>query len=129
MKLLLVGILVFMLVGCAGQFQGIGDIGTLDLKNAEQTRKLAKDLLSTWKLNSGFLKGYLGTKMKELPTSLTEAMTELDTIASKPEDQWTDADLGYSLGVRVRLLSAVVQQAIKQFAPEIMSYIPGWLAL
>ena len=117
------------MIGCAGQFQGIGDIGKIDLQNAEQTRILAKDLFSTWRLNGGFIRGVLGSKIGELPNSLVEAMNDLDKIAEKPPDQWTDHDLGYSLGVRIRRLSATVQAAIKLYAPEVMQYIPGFLTL
>ena len=129
MKTIGITLLLLSLTACAGQFQGIGSIGQLDLQNAIETRKLARDLLSTWRLNSGFIRGTLGPKLQELPASIVMAMDELDKLALKDPSQWDDFDLGYSLGVRVRMLSAIIQNALKLYAPEVLQFVPGVLGL
>ena len=49
-------------------------------------------------------------------------MAELDALAEKKD--LNDFDLGYSLGTRVRLMGAMVQNIIKQYAPEVLQYFP-----
>ena len=128
MLLLICAIVIALgMSGCAYIQSAAKDAGQIDLKNAEATRQLARDMLSTWKLNSGAIRGALGPKLGELPAQAVEAMKELDALAEKTE--LTDYDLGYSLGARVRMLSSIVQETFKLFAPEILKYIPSVLAL
>lgn len=112
-----------VLIGCAT----MQVISEQDLKNAETSKIVAKNLLSTWKLNSGFIRGALGTRILELPFQAVSAMNELDELAEKTN--LTDYDLGYSLGLRVRALGAVVQEAFRLYAPEILKYLPSLLTL
>ncbi len=124
-------LIVFMcavfLGGCSSMQSGMAKAGQIDLKNATATRQLAKDLLSTWKLNSGFIRGALGPKISELPNQAVEAMKELDALAEKTDAN--DYDLGYSLGVRVRMLGSVVMEAFKLYSPEVLKFVPSVLAL
>ena len=128
-------ILVFLLIAsfamtlpaCSTMHSGIGKLGEMDLANAEATRKLAQDLLKTWKLNSGFIHGALGDKIHEFPWSAITGMDELDKLAEKTD--LNDYDLGYSLGVRVRMLNQVIMEAIKIYAPDILTYLPSLLAM
>ncbi len=118
---------ILWLTGCAGTDKfTVASIGKIDMQNAIETRKLAKDLLSTWRLNSGFIKGAMGPKLQELPASVVMAMDELDKLALKEKPD--DYDLGYSLGLRVRMLGALVMESLKIYAPEILSAIPKILA-
>jgi len=114
---------IFLFFGCAT----IQVISEQDLKNAETSKIIAKNLLSTWKLNSGFIRGALGNKISELPNQAVEAMNELDKLAEKTD--LTDYDLGYSLGLRVRALSSIVQEVFKIYAPEVLKYLPSLLTL
>jgi hypothetical protein len=115
-----------LLASCASLQTGAIQAGQLDLKNAEATRALAKNLLSTWKLNSGFIRGALGPKLGELPQQAVAAMDELDKLAEKTEPN--DFDLGWSLGGRIRMLGAIVQAALKLYAPDVLQYLPSVLA-
>jgi len=117
-----------MAVSCAAIRKDLVKLSEEDLKNAETTRVVAKNLLSTWKLNSGFIKGALGARLNEMPQSVITTLQELDTLADK-KDQLTDYDLGYSVGLRVRMLSTMVQQTLKNYAPEVLKYLPSFLAL
>ena len=111
-----------MLPGCAWLREtGIG-LTEEDLLNAEAARVIAKNLLETWPINSGFIRGALGPRMKQLPLEVAEAMDELDKYAAQTE--WTDYELGYTLGCRVRMLSELVMAAIKSFAPKVFAAMP-----
>ena len=122
-RILSVLILCLFLVSCAG----IQAISNEDLKNAESSRIIAKNLLSTWKLNSGFIRGALGSNISQLPAQAVDAMNELDKLAEKIN--LNDFDLGYSLGLRIRALSSIVQEAFRMYAPEILKYLPSLLKL
>lgn len=122
-KWLLIGILVVSFLGCAGMRKDIITIVNEDVANAETSKEAAMKLLKTWPINSGFIRGSLGPgRMGELPKGVVDAMDELDKLAKKKT--WTDFELGMSIGLRVRLLSEIVAQALKIYAPEIMRYIP-----
>ncbi len=122
-------ILPILLVGCSGMNAFVGDMGQIDLRNAEASRKLARELLSTWRLNSGFIRGVLQEKVAELPKGVVDAMDQLDSMALEDPAKLDDFELGKSLGLRVRMLSSLVQQALSLYAPEVMKYIPSLLAL
>ena len=123
-RILLTLILVMVLgLGCVGMRGDIVKITEEDKLNAETSRIAAKNLLSTWAVNSGFIRGSLGPdRMNALPMGVVKAMDELDVLAAKTI--WTDFELGYSLGLRVRLLSEIVAQALKLYAPEVLRYLP-----
>lgn len=124
---LMIGCVAMSLPSCSTMQSGMGKLGEMDLANADASRKLAQDLLKSWKLNSGFIRGALGDKIHEFPWSAITGMEELDALAEKTD--LTDYDLGYSLGVRVRMLNQVVMEAIKIYAPDILTYLPSLLAL
>jgi hypothetical protein len=121
MKWILILFLVVSLVGCTSLQKSAIKVSKIDLKNAEASRIAGKNLLSTWKLNSGFIRGTLGDRLNQFPHEAVKAMDELDKLAEKTE--LTDFDLGYSLGARVRLLGEMVVQAIQHYFPKLLEYI------
>lgn len=122
MKLILVFILVVSLISCAGIRADLVKLSQEDIQNAEATRVISKNLLLTWGLNSGFLRGALGDRLNQLPAEAIKAMDELDVLSGKIE--WSDFELGYSLGLRVRLLGEIVTNALRLYAPEILKFLP-----
>lgn len=126
MKLFLIVLIAVVLAGCSQTSQWVTKI---DAQNAEISRKLAKDFLSTWRINSGFIRGALAEKIAELPQGAVSAMDQLDALALEDPAKLDDFKLGMSLGLRVRMLSQVVQSAIKIYAPEILQFVPSVLAL
>jgi hypothetical protein len=102
--------------------KSIISLSKTDIKNAETSRILAKNLLSTWKINSGFIRGALGDRINKMPAEIVKAMDELDKISEKTE--WNDFELGYSLGVRARLLGELIINCLKIYAPDVLKYIP-----
>ena len=123
MKMSLVIILVgFILAGCGAMRVGLVEMSKEDVKNAEATREAAHNFISTWNLNSGFIKGALGDRITEFPMQFVEAMDELDTVANMEEI--VDYDLGYFLGLRVRTLETLIQETLKTYAPDVFDLVP-----
>ena len=122
-KISLAVILVgFILAGCGAMRVGLVEMSKEDVKNAEATREAAHNFISTWNLNSGFIKGALGDRITEFPMQFVEAMDELDTVANMEEI--VDYDLGYFLGLRVRTLETLIQETLKIYAPDIFDLVP-----
>lgn len=120
-------ILAILLSSCSWWHGVVGDAGKIDLQNYDASKQLAKDFLKTWPLNSGFLRGALGEKLQEFPAGVVGAMDQLDRLAMKQE--FTDFELGFSLGARVRMLGAIVQEALKLYSPEVLKFVPSLLSL
>lgn len=120
--LLMLALAAILSFGCASMGKGIIDIANEDAANAEISKEVANKFLKTWSINSGFVRGSLGDRINQLPVGVVKAMDELDALAAKTS--WTDFELGYSLGLRIRLLSEIVAQALKLYAPEVLKYIP-----
>jgi hypothetical protein len=119
---MLILLFLFLSLGCSAIRGNIQSIVAEDVKNYEASVQIAKDLLKTWRLNSGFIRGSLGDKLNQFPAEAIKAMNDLDRLAAKKEID--DFDLGYSLGARVRLMGAIIQNTLKQYAPEVLKYIP-----
>lgn len=122
MKKIFILILLSLCLGCTAMQKSIISLSKTDIKNAETSRILAKNLLSTWKINSGFIRGALGDRINKMPAEIVKAMDELDKISEKTE--WNDFELGYSLGVRARLLGELIINCLKIYAPDVLKYIP-----
>ena len=121
MKIFIILISIIFLLGCTSLQKSAIKVSEIDLKNADASREVAKNLLSTWKLNSGFIRGSLGDAINQFPHEAVKAMDELDKLSEKTE--WNDFDLGYSLGARVRLAGEIIVQAIKHYFPKLLEYI------
>jgi len=121
-KNILLVFLIPLFLGCTAMQKSIINLSKTDLKNAETSRVLAKNLISTWEINSGFIRGALGDRLNKLPAEIVKAMDELDKISEQTE--WNDFQLGYSLGVRARLLGDLILNALKIYAPDVLQYIP-----
>ena len=102
--------------------QGLVEMSKEDVKNAEVVREAARNFISTWNLNSGFIKGALGDRISEFPMQFIEAMDELDTVANM--EAIGDYDLGYFLGLRVRTLETLIQETLKAYAPDVFDLVP-----
>lgn len=120
---------VFLLMGCASYQQGLRNWSTIEEGNYKAARILAQSFVKTWAFNAGFIREALGPRL-DLPEFAAMRMA-LDRGDELAEDcQWMesqgephDGPLGGSLGVRVRLLDATIQTALKQYAPEVLKYL------
>lgn len=114
--------LVLLLAGCQQMRKAAIDGSVENVKNAETVREVSQNCLSVWPIQSGFIKGALGYRINELPNEAIEAIEELDRLAELPEQ--SDYELGMFLGLKVRLLSSVVQVALEKYAPDVVELLP-----
>lgn len=122
-KPVLFSILLLGIVSCAPFRQAGLEISYEEVENAEAIREIAYNYLKSWPVFSGLIRGSLGPQMSELPAQAVDAMDELDELA-KRLDECSDHELGYSLGLKIRLLSAVVIETLDFYAPELLRYVP-----
>lgn len=118
---LLVCLSFLILSGCSPIRQVAIDISIENVKNAETIREVSKNCLSVWPIQSGFIKGALGSRINELPNEAIQAIDELDRLSELPEQ--TDYELGLFLGMKVRLLSSVVRVSLEKYAPDLLEYL------
>jgi len=114
--------MLLLTAGCSITRQVALDVSTENVKNAEMVREVSLNCLSIWPIQSGFIKGALGYRINELPNEAIEAIDELDRLAELPEQ--SDYELGYFLGLKVRLLSSVVQKTLEKYAPDVIELLP-----
>lgn len=123
-KLLLVLVMV-LLAGCTVARQTAINISNEEVENATAVRVVARNYLSIWDIQGGFIRAALGSRIDELPAEAVKAMDELDELAKVTDpNSYTDGQLGASLGLRIRLLSAVVAKALDVYAPDVLQAIP-----
>jgi len=124
-KIFILFLSLTLLVSCGWIRKNALKLSESDLKNAEVSRQVALNLLSTWELNSGALDCALGEKGKAvLPDDAVKAWKKLDELAVKSEAELTDRDLGCSLGLRVRMAKDIITEAIKQYFPDLIDLLP-----
>lgn len=92
-------------------------------KNADCVIEIAETYLIIWPVQSGLIRGALGDDLSKLPAEAVKAMGELDELAKRPSVDMTDQDWGYSLGLRVRIMSTIVMEALKIYAPDVFSAV------
>lgn len=112
---------LLLLTSCSFVQKEVVEVSRQDVKNAETIREVSKNFLSTWPVNSGFIKGILKGQFDQFPKEMIEAMEELDQLSQKKD--LDDFQLGYSLGLRVHVLSDIVKESLKKIAPQILKYL------
>ncbi|KKK89333.1 hypothetical protein LCGC14_2734150 [marine sediment metagenome] len=116
-----------VLFGCQVVRKTATDISGEEVKNLETVQQVAKDYLTIWPMQAGFIQGALGPRIEEFPTQAVDAMTELTILAKRynsDPNSIEDYDLGLSLGLRIRLLGVVVQEALEMYAPDLLDLLP-----
>lgn len=126
MKKLIILIVCLLLVGCGTLRKSILEISEEEVKNAKTAREVAKNYIEIWPIQSGFIRAALGSRMDQLPTAATNAMKELDELCGISGDdqtaekkEYTDKELGESLGLRVRMLNEAALEAVRLFAEDV----------
>ena len=123
-------LLAFLFSGCSMLRKEMISLSKEDVKNVTAGRKISENLLKTWAWNEGFIRGGLGAKIGTLPQETIQAMQEIKAIAQK-YNYWNDKDydLGFAVSARFRAMSAITQETLKQYAPEIIGYLPSILKM
>jgi len=112
---------ILFLSSCAWMRKEIVEISKSDVKNAQALRTASKNFLSTWRINSGFIRGVLKDRLDQFPKGTIEAMDELDELCKKTE--WDDFELGYSVGLRVHILGDLIKNTLKIYAPNVLKFL------
>jgi hypothetical protein len=113
LSLLVVSIL-FLSLGCASS---IIDLTKNYQASSTAVREFATISAKDWKLGTGIIMGALG--QDALPQWVSLEITRVNTwITDGPLD---DYQLGYTVGLRLRLAAPVIRAAIQQYAPQLMS--------
>jgi len=115
---------MLLLCSCATLRQSAIDVSIEEVKNAKAAREVALNYLTVWPIQSGFIRGALGPRIDELPTYAIDAMNGLDELSAADPNDIGDYELGTSLGLRVRLLGAVIREALRFYAPDILKFVP-----
>jgi len=113
--------LLFLMAGCSTFRKAAIKVSEQDLKNYETKKVVAQNYLKTWPMESGIIRGALGANLNQLPNEAVTAMDELDELAMQTE--FNDHDLGYSLGLRVRMLNKIVLEALQMYAPNVFDLL------
>lgn len=115
-----------LLAGC-GLFREAGKIGCEEMTlNAQAIRELAPCILKNWLVFSGLIRESLGANMKELSVEVVDAMDKLDeySIRYKADpNSFGDMELGGAVGLKLRMLWAVVLKALETYAPDVLKYL------
>ena len=122
MKSLMVVLALLLVTGCEMTRQTATDISTENIKNTETMKEISQSCISVWLVQSGFIKGALGSRINELPNEATEAIDELDRLAGLPER--SDYELGLFLGLKVRLSSSVLRVTLEKYSPNVGEILP-----
>jgi len=110
------------LTGCTAARKDLIKLSESDIKNSEALTEAARNLLKTWPLYSGIIKGAMYGQEVEFPTGAVSAMQLLDLLAE--EEELSTQQLGYSLGLRIYLLGSTVRIAIERYKPDLLVYLP-----
>lgn len=109
-----IAILAVLVTGCAGTAQF-----------TTQTKDQVRSCVVDWPFYSGLIRSALGPNITQLPQQTVTALDDMDRIVSgKRPDKLTDNELGQILGLKIRLVAPLIQQALKQYAPEVLQYLP-----
>lgn len=124
-KFIVSGLVLLLLLtsGCGLIRKNIIKLSEEDLKNAEVARTVAKNCISTWAINSNFIRSALGSSVGMLPADAVKAMEEMDKLVPN-KDNLTDPEVGQVLGYKALFLSKVVQYSVKQIAPSVLKLLP-----
>jgi len=118
-------ILLIFTTSCAGMRKSAIELSLSDIKNAEAAQEVAKNLLIAWPTYSGIIKGALGERISELPFGAVQAMNELDELSAM--EIHSEYELGYSLGLKTRMLTDLVIESLKLYAPDILRLLPSFI--
>jgi hypothetical protein len=114
-------VLTLLLSSCAAMRGAAIRISEEEWKNADACREIAETYLLIWPIQSGLIRGALGDDLSKLPSEAVAAMGELDELAKRPSKKMSDQDWGYSLGLRVRIMSTIVMEALRIYAPDVFT--------
>jgi hypothetical protein len=119
MKKALVIVVLVSMVGLAGCASSITSLNDRYTESSVALKQFAKITAQDWLFGSGIIQGALQEPM--LPAWVFTELQKVDSWFIEGKDL-TDWEMGYIVGVRLRLAAPVIRAAIEQYAPGILAY-------
>ncbi|MBU2051325.1 MAG: hypothetical protein KKH61_20450, partial [Gammaproteobacteria bacterium] len=113
MKKLILLSLIILMSGCAAS---IRDLTADYQESSSAVREFATITAEDWKLGTGIILGAIDKSL--LPSWVEEEILAMN--AKIDAGPLNDFDLGYMVGLRLRLGSPILKAAIEQYAPGIL---------
>jgi len=114
-KLLLITALVLAVMGCA---HGINTISENYAETSQAVKDFAKISAQDWLFGSGVIQGALPED--NLPSWVYDELQKVDAWCESGE-VLTEHQLGYTVGLRLRLAGPIIRAAIEQYAPVLLN--------
>lgn len=125
MKLILTGILLLALTGCAGSIQFTQEVAQANLQRVEAEKIIAQNFMTTYCTWDGpKIRALLGPDINKLPGEIKAQMDELDMLCKA-----TPVNLPQWWGLYQRYAVSIVLEAIKKYVPEVFGQITKFLAI
>lgn len=115
-SLIVLVLVLLLLSGCAGSIQ---KVNSNYLEGSAAVKEFAKITSQDWLFGSGIIQGALAEPF--LPAWVFEELRKVDQWFIEGKNL-TDWEMGYIVGVRLRLSGPVIRAAIEQYAPGILTY-------
>ncbi len=118
---------VLLTVGCAPIRKNAIKLSETEVKNLAATQIVARNYLTIWPMQSGFLHGLMAHRQDEMPEHIVDAISQLDDLSEMmlaDPNNMLDYDLGLTLGLRVRMIGAIVEEVVDIYAPDMLSVVP-----
>lgn len=115
-SILFLVILAIGLSSCAASIQSMNDKYS---ESSTTLKQFARITAQDWLFGSGIIQGALQEPM--LPAWVFNELKKVDAWFIEGKDL-TDWEMGYIVGLRLRLAAPVVKAAIEQYAPGILAY-------
>ena len=108
-------VIAVSLFGCAGDLQKISQNYA---ESAAEVKNFAKISSQDWLFGSGIIQGALDQRV--LPVWIFDELKKVDGWF-QDNAELTEWQLGYMVGVRIRMASPIIKAAIEQYAPGILN--------
>jgi len=133
----------FLISGCSFFQKSVKTIAKNDAENAATSRLAAKQIASTWPLNSGFLKPALAGMKELLPCDCAADIQALDAIAAKCQikdakgiatcEELIDEEMGQTLWLWGKTWGTITKSGVdtilQKFFPKVFQKIAPYTAL
>ena len=120
MKKLFIIIASAGLIACAGCATQIKDVSQNYADASAELKKFARISAQDWLFGSGIIQG--AVPQDAMPAWFFEELEKVDAwFEDNPKAELTEAQIGYIVGLRIRMAGPLIRAAIEQYAPGILA--------
>ncbi len=122
--------MVLVIGGCAQGRQAMLDVSNEAVANSKAFETVGSNIISTWLVTSGALRGYFGNDLNDASKKEVKAILgKLDKLAAVKVDARTAKQKGEAIGNSVSLARLLGEQIFEKMLPDIWAlirpYLPG----